>query len=173
MKMEMGMSSRRLISWFGLMILLLVSACAPAASGPVVKVQPPEAAPRVGETLRVQVRAENIAALTAFEAHLSFDASRLEVVQVDEGGFVQADYNVQNSFDNAAGTLDYAVAQIDRPAASGSGVLFEIVFRAKAAGGAWVRFRETPAAPAGAILSDPQGLAIKLSLADGSLQIEP
>ena len=95
----------------------------------------------------------------------------LEVTELIDGGFIQPDFVVQNTFDNAAGTVDYAVAQINRPPANGDGTLFEIVFRAKTPGQSTIRFREMPAAPTGAILADPAGIAIQVSLTEGDVSI--
>ena len=81
------------------------------------------------------------------------------------------DFIVQKTFDNAAGTIDYAVAQIDRPPANGDGTLFEIVFRAKALGQSPILFRETQAAPRGILLSDSTGAAIQASLVNGRIDV--
>jgi hypothetical protein len=126
---------------------------------------------QVNQTASASVTVENIADLTAFEVHLSFDPNALEVIELDNGGFISADFVVQNAFDNAAGTIDYAVAQIDHPPANGSGTLIEIVFRAKIPGKLLIAFRETQAAPAGALFSDSHGIAIPVSLINGSIDI--
>jgi hypothetical protein len=152
-----------------LTILILGTACAP--SGPVIAVEPAVLPLQVNHTARASVTAQDIADLIAFEVHLSFDANVLEVMEMDDGGFIAADFIAQNNFDNAAGTIDYAVAQIDHPPANGSGTLFEIVFRAKALGKSSIRFRETPAAPAGALFSDSNGMAIQVSLINGSVNV--
>ncbi len=153
-----------------LAILILGASCAP--SGAVIKIEPSVAPVQVNDTLKIPLKIENSANLTAFEVHLSFDASALEVVELIDGGFIKADFPIQNTFDNAAGTIDYAVAQIDRAPAQGSGTLFEIVFRAKASGNTPIRFHGTPATPAGALLSDSDGLAIQVSLTDGTVNIK-
>ena len=158
-------------SWsLGLLTLLILGmSCAPA--GPAVKIEPSIRSLQVNETMRVPVLAENIANLSAFEAHLSFDASVLEVTALKDGGFVTADIIVQNVFDNSVGTIDYAVAQINRPPVNGDGILFEIVFRAKTPGESAIQFRELAAAPSGALLVDPEGTAIQVSLTDGRVTI--
>jgi hypothetical protein len=149
-------------------MLILGTACAPR--GPFITVERSVSSRQVNNTERVSVTVENIADLTAFEAHLSFDANVLEVIELDDGGFLAADFTAQNAFDNGAGTIDYAVAQIDHPPANGSGTLFVIVFRAKAPGKSIILFRETPAAPAGALFSDSNGRAIPVSLINGSME---
>lgn len=153
-----------------LAILLLGTSCAP--SGPVIKVEPSVSSIQINNTVRVPIKVENIANLTGTEVHLSFDANVLEVQELVDGGFIKADFTIQNTFDNAAGTIDYAVAQIDRTPANGSGTLFEIVFRAKAPGDSSIHFRETQAAPAGALFSDSNGKAIQVSLTNGNLTVK-
>jgi hypothetical protein len=153
-----------------LVVLMLGTSCAPSAA--VIKVEPSVSPVQINDTVKVPVKIENIANLTALEVHLSFDAAVLEIIELTDGGFVKADFTVQNTFDNAAGTIDYAVAQIDRSPASGSGTLFEIVFRAKASGASPIRFRGMPAVPAGALLSDSKGVAIQVSLTDGTVNVK-
>ena len=122
--------------------------------------------------VKVPIKVENITNLTAIEIHLSFDSPMLEVVELIDGGFIKADFAVQNTYDNTAGTIDYAVAQINRSPANGSGMLFEIVFRTKASGVSPIRFRGTQAAPAGALLSDSTGTAIQVALTDGNVNVK-
>jgi cohesin domain-containing protein len=149
--------------------LILGTSCAP--SGPAITVEPSVSSLQVNSTTLVAAKVDDIANLIAVEVHLSFDANVLEVIELIDGGFIKADFVVQNTFDNTAGTIDYAVAQIDRPPANGNGTLFEIVFRAKASGDSPISFRETPAVPAGALLSDPNGMAIQVSLKDGDVKV--
>lgn len=151
-------------------VLLLGTSCAP--SGTVIKVEPPASAVQVNETVKVLIQVEKSANLTASEVHLSFDATTLEVIEIKDGGLIQADFVVQKIFDNTAGTVDYAVAQINRAPANGNGTLFEIVFRAKTSGQAQIRFRGTPAAPTGVILSDSDGKALQARLIDGAVNVK-
>jgi hypothetical protein len=150
-------------------LALLISGTSCASSASSVEIGTTTSPIHVGDMVTLPIKAENIANLTAVETHLSFNPNVLEVVEIKNGGFVQADFSVQNTFDNQTGTIDYAVAQINRAPANGSGVLFEIVFRAKAIGDSPINFRETQAAPAGALLSDSNGTAIQISLNDGNL----
>jgi hypothetical protein len=152
-----------------LTLLILGTSC--GRSGPVIAVAPTILPLQVNHIGRASVTVADIADLIAFEVHLSFDTNALEVIELDDGGFIAADFVVQKTFDNAVGTIDYAVAQIDHPPANGSGTLFEIVFRAKAQGKSSIRFRETQASPSGALFSDSHGLAIQVSLINGSVNI--
>lgn len=150
-------------------VLILGTGCAP--TGPVLTIESAVSSLQVNNTAHWSVNVENITALTAYETHLSFDPNVLEVTELIDGGFIQPDFVVQNTFDNAAGTIDYAVAQINRPPANGDGILFEIVFRAKTPGQSTIRFREMPAAPTGAILADRDGTAIAVSLTEGDASV--
>ncbi len=157
---------------FGLLLILvtlLTASCAP--TGAALKVESP-APVSVNETIRVPIQVQNIEDLTAIEIHLAFDPSQLEVVALSNGDFLQADFTVQNAFDNTAGTIDYAIAQINRVPASGSGTIMEVVFRAKASGSAIIQYRSIPAAPAGALLADSKGTAIQVELGNGKVDIK-
>lgn len=167
------MSHYRLTSRIRQVIILtvsvLVTSCAP--SSPIIRIEPSVSSTQVANTVLVTAKVENISDLIAVEIHLSFDANVLEVTELKDGGFIKADFVIQNTFDNIAGTIDYAVAQINRPPANGTGTLFEIVFRARASGQSLIHFRETPAAPAGALLSDSNGVAIQISLTNGNVNV--
>jgi hypothetical protein len=153
-----------------LVVLMLGTSCAPSKA--VIKIEPSTSSIQVNDTVNTTIKVENIANLTAIELHLSFNPSVLEVIKLMDGGFIKPDFRVQNTFDNTAGTIDYAVAQINRSPAKGSGTLFEIVFHAKASGDAFIRFRGTQAAPAGALLSDADGMAIQVLLAEGTVNVK-
>jgi hypothetical protein len=154
-----------------LAVLIMGTSCAPAPSS-AIKIETPASPVQVNDTVKVPVKLENIADLTAIEVHLSFDANVLEVVQLVDSGFVTADFTVQNTFDNTAGTIDYAVAQISHPPVNGNGTVFEIVFRAKTSGTSPIRFRDLPAVPAGALLSDSKGTSIQVSLTEGNVSVK-
>ena len=146
------------------LLTLLLSSC---TSEPALNLTSSSAASvRVGQSLTITLQAENVSNLTAAEAHLSFDPAVLEVVALQPGDFLQPDFIVQNVFDNTAGTIDYAVAQIGQPAAQGSGALLVIEFRVRAAGDSPIRFRATPAATLGALLADSDGNAIPVVLGE-------
>jgi hypothetical protein len=169
--MEVAML-RNMSGLFIVLAVLMLGASCGTPSGAVIKIEPSVSSAQVNDTVKVPVKVENIANLTAVEVHLSFNANVLEVMELKDGDFIKADFKVQNTFDNTAGTIDYAVAQINRSPASGNGTLFEIVFRAKASGDSTISFRGTQAAPAGVLLSDANGKAIQVLLTDGSLKVK-
>ena len=153
--------------------VFVLLACAPAPVEPALILGMEASSVGVGESIQMVVRAENVRNLTAFEAHLAFDPAMLEVVQVQAGELLRPDFVVQDVFDNAAGTLDYAMAQIGEPAGQEQGILLVITFRARAAGQTLVDFRSTPAAPQGAVLADSNGQAIPVTLLGAELRIDP
>jgi hypothetical protein len=159
--------------WLILTVVAVSLAGTPAFAqgGTVVRVEPAASSAQVNDTFNLSIRVDNIANLTAFELHLSFNPGVLEVVQVTNGGFVAADFTAQNTFDNAAGTIDYAVAQMNRAPAQGSGTLLSITFRAKSDGSSPVTLRATQAVPSGLLLSDSNGMAIQASWVDGSVNV--
>lgn len=152
---------------------LLLAACAAKPAEPALKISSSADSISAGQTVTVTLQAESISGLTAAEAHLTFDPAFLEIVALDSGSFLQTDFVVQNNFDNQAGTIDYAVAQINRPAAHGSGPLLVIEFRARAPGRARVGFRPTPAVPLGALLANADGNRIPVLLEETIVEVVP
>jgi hypothetical protein len=150
---------------------LFLSSC--SESGASLNFSPASVSTNVGQSFTVTLQANKINDLMAFEVHMGFDPAMLEVVFIEPAGFLQPDFIVQNTFDNAAGTLDYAAAQLGHPAVQGSGDLLKITFRARADGTATIDFRATPAAPDGALLADIDGLSIPVSLGKVTVRISP
>jgi LysM repeat protein len=149
----------------------LIGTPALAQSTTVVRVDPSTALAQVNDRVNLSVKVDNVVSLTAIELHLSFDSNILEILEVTNGGFVAADFVAQNVFDNAAGTIDYAVAQMNRAAVQGSGTLLNIAFRAKSNGNSTLNLRGTQAAPSGLLLSDQNGMAIQVSWVGGSVNV--
>ncbi|MBI5354699.1 MAG: LysM peptidoglycan-binding domain-containing protein [Chloroflexi bacterium] len=142
-----------------------------AQSGTVVRVDPVNVSAQVNDNFTVAIKVDNVTNLTAAELHLSFNPAVLEVVGTSNGGFIAADFLAQNLFDNVAGTVDYAVAQMNRPAAQGSGILLNIVFKARGNGISSIALRSTQAVPSGLILSDQNGAAIQASWTNGNANV--
>ena len=142
-----------------------------AQGATVVRVDPSTSSAQVNDRVSLPIKIDNVANFAAFEIHLSFDPKVLEVIEVTNGGFIAADFPVQNVFDNAAGTIDYAVAQMNRAPAQGGGTLLNIVFRAKANGSSTVALRGIPTASTGLLLSDQNGMALQASWVNGSVNV--
>ncbi len=106
----------------------------------------------VGEMTTVVLRVSNVENLYGYQAAIGFNPAVLEVVdsdpnkpgvQVELGTFLHPDFVQQNNADNGAGAIICVVSQLSPSAAvSGSGVLFTIHFRGKAAGASDVRFTD-------------------------------
>jgi hypothetical protein len=124
-----------------------------------------------GDVGELNIRVENVSQLAGAEVHLTFNPMLLEVadkdpstagIQIAHGDFLSPDFVAQNitALDN--GTIDYAIAciPVDK-AASGSGALAHISFRALSEGEALVAIRSV-------LLADPQGRPIETG-ADSSL----
>ena len=168
--------SRNLLAiriWLTVMVIAvsLTGTSAFAQGATAVRVDPSALSAQVNDNVNLSVKVDNIANLAAFELHLSFNPGVLEVIAITNGGFVVADFIAQNTFDNTAGTIDYAVAQMNRAPAQGSGTLLNLVFRAKGNGNSTVTLRATQAVPSGMILSDPNGMAIQVPWMGGSVSV--
>ena len=68
-------------SWVIVVLTMMVLGTSCAPSGPVITIEPSVSSLQVNDTARASVTVENITDLTAFEAHLSFDANALEVIE--------------------------------------------------------------------------------------------
>jgi LysM repeat protein len=173
--MEFSMSRNRLAIRVWLLVVMLVASLAGAPAfaqgAAAVRVDPSTSSIQVNDTVNIAIKVDDISNLIAFELHLSFNPNVLEVTGMTNGGFVAADFEAQKTFDNAAGTIDYAVAQMNRAPAQGSGTLLNIAFRAKANGSSTVTTRATQAAPSGLLLADQNGTAIQASWAPGTINV--
>jgi len=128
----------------------------------------------VGATTTVNISVENVTDLYGLEVHLTFDPALLEVedadtdaagVQIQSGTFLSPDFVAQNAVDQAAGKIDFAIAQMPpHEPVSGSGVLATITFKGKAAGTCALGFSNV-------ILSDRNGNAINTGTRDGSVTV--
>ena len=95
------------------------------------------------ETIPVQVWVNSVTGLYGADVRLSFNPNVVEVVdadptkagvQVQDGSLLAHDFVVSRDADNVAGTVQYILTQLNPTSAvDGSGVLFTILFRAKAA----------------------------------------
>ena len=101
---------------------------------------------QVGADVTIAINLENITNMYGMEITLAFNPAILQVqddkpgtvgMQIQPGEFPSPDsyFIAQNAADNSAGTIAYAVSLLSpSPAASGSGVVARIRFKALAAG---------------------------------------
>jgi cell division septation protein DedD len=123
----------------------------PFAAGPRLRLDPEFASVTVGETVTVEVRIEEVAALYGWEASLEYDATKLAVqdadpvaegVQISYGDFLPAQHRTAliNTVDVASGRIHVAAALTgEMPGVAGDGVVARVVFQALALGGSDVR----------------------------------
>ena len=134
-----------------------------AAQGARVWLDPETLELAVDDVVTVDIRVDNVVQMAGAEVHLTYDPALLEVVDADpategiqiaHGDFLSPDFVVQNGADQAAGTLDYAIAcmPLDK-AVSGDGVLARITLRGLAGG-------EAPVAIHTVLLANSQGQMI-------------
>ena len=94
---------------------------------------------RVGDTLTLDIRAENVFDLAGWQFDISFDPSRLEALDVNEGDFLKTDGGATffegGRIDNAAGKITGLIAgRISEGGVSGSGSVLQVRFKAKSEG---------------------------------------
>ncbi len=123
---------------------LLVAPPLQAQSVAVVRPEPAQLALELGQTATLEIRLENARDLYGIDVGLAFNPAVLEVldadpnqagVQMAPGAFPAPDLVALNAADNASGTARYVVTQLNpTPPATGSGVVFTVQVRARAAG---------------------------------------
>jgi hypothetical protein len=126
----------------------------------------------MGDTASTELRVEDVTNLYGVEMQLTFDPTLVEVVdanpskpgiQIQPGDFLSPDWLLDNTADNANGSIDYALSQWDpSPPKSGSGVLAVITWRGKAVGTSPVHFTYV-------LLGAPGGVPISTSTQDGQI----
>jgi hypothetical protein len=145
----------------------------------VVSIQPPAQTINVGDTTTVDVQIDNVPDLFGVDLRLSFDPSIVKVVdsnplvpgdQIEPGPFLDISggkgFIVENSADNAAGTIIYAATLLSpAPAVNGSGVLIRITFEGLAEGTSQIKLDSV-------LLSDPKAEEVPATKQDGAISVE-
>ena len=149
-----------------LVAVLALSAFAYAQAGALVSVDPAAQSVESGQQAAVAIMIADVNDLYGAEVHLAFDPTVLEVTGLTPGAFLdETSGSVVSGFDNAAGTVDYAITLLSpAPAVDGAGVLVEVAFRGKTAGTSIVTITD-------AILADVQGAQITATLSDGTIEV--
>jgi len=136
-------------------IYLLPASMKAPPCGPSVTLDPPRKGACKSSVVPVDITVSDVNNLYGAEVHLSFDPTKLEVVDATRavtdviipGPFPDPGEGqrliTQNYADNTAGTIDYAMTLLHpAPAAFGEGVLVRILFHVKEPGASIVRFLE-------------------------------
>jgi hypothetical protein len=153
----------------GLLLLLLAAsglASAPADEATTtLTLQPPSRMIAVGETVTTEVRVEDVDSLYTFEFRLSFNPTVIEGVQVEPGGFLSPDWQLEKTIDNDEGRICYALSQLN-PAepVTGTGALAIITWRGLAEGTSPVSFTHVSLYARG-------GVAIPVTSEDGQITV--
>jgi hypothetical protein len=148
------------------------------AQGPTINIDPASAQVAIDGTVDVNVVIADVTGLYSASVDLTFDQTKLEVVDADPGragvqiftgtfpGPSEGPSDVtSNVADNTAGTISYDVTLLnDAPAVSGSGTLATIRFRGTASG-------TSPIALGTANLWDGSNQPIANTVADGQVQV--
>jgi hypothetical protein len=133
----------------------------------------PGAAVQVGDEFTAEIQLSGVDDVYGVQIALSFDETCLEVlddggapgIQILPGDCPQPDFVVQNAADNTAGTIEYAVTQLNPTPACSGGLVATIRFRALLAATTLVQFTSS-------IVSDPLGAEIPHVTQDLSVTIE-
>jgi len=143
------LTRQRLVAAGMAVLFALAILCRPTpalAASPVVKVSPQQAEISTGQEADVLITVDDAAALYGIDIRLAFDPALLEALDLDEGKdgvqvgggeYPYPDFVVKNVVDNAAGTIWYAVTQLNTShpePANGSGTVITIRFRGKSQG---------------------------------------
>ena len=124
------------------------------------------------ETVNVEVWINDVTDLYGADVRLSFDPAVVEVVDADpntagvqiaDGDFLGNIFTAENEVDNSAGTIIYAVTQLNpQLPANGSGILAVISFRAKSVGATDLQFTFTQ-------LANRDGEELPATASDGDI----
>ena len=115
-----------------------------------------------GQMTDIVVQLDDVDNMYGIEMHLTFDPAMVSVVdadtgkesvQIQPGSCPQEDFPVTNVADNAVGTIDYGVTQLNPTPPCSGGDVATITFECQAAGQSDITFDSS-------IISDPDGLEI-------------
>ena len=91
------------------------------------------------DTFTLDIRAEDVFDLAGWQFDITFDPAALEAIDVSEGDFLKTDGGTTffqgGSIDNVAGKITgLSAARLSTQGVSGTGVLLQVMFKAKSAG---------------------------------------
>jgi hypothetical protein len=176
--LRLAHDTRPCVLGFGLALCFALGPVLPVsaqADGAVVRPEPRVLEIGEGQLAMLEVVLENAAELYGVDVRASFDPEVVEVLDADPtkdgvqmipGSFLKPDFVVRNLADNKAGTLLYVLTQVNpTPPASGTGVLFSVRFRGKAAG------RNSDLKVASVEMADRHGVKLKVQPQDGTIRV--
>jgi hypothetical protein len=128
----------------------------------------------LGESATISIVLADARDVYGIDLRAAFDPQLVEVVDADPGSdgvqltpgaFLRPDFVARNTADNAAGTLRYAITQVNpTQPASGTGVVLTVRFRGKAAG-------EAPLTLGPVEMADRQGQSLPVTVEHGTIRV--
>ena len=140
-------------------------------------IDPPWDTVPVSGTVTLDIAIDNVNDLYGIQLELSFDPTKVEVVdadlgspgiQITPGSCPQPDFVVRNEADNSVGTIIYAVTSLNpTPACNGSGDVASVEFHGLG------EVEDTPIHFNDWLMSDTDGFSIPATAQDGALDVIP
>lgn len=156
--------------WTSLLVLALLAANAAIAGylAPTATTITLQAPIIVGcQETAIEIWINDVSNLYGADVRLTYDPAALYVDRIEDGTFITHNGFLLNQVNNTTGELTYASAQRDPdPVVNGSGVLAVLYVQAKQAGDIDLQFSYTK-------LSDPNGVEIPATPADGTVEAAP
>ena len=159
-----------------ILFLALLSALPASAQGQsaVVRSEPAVLEISPGQVVTLTIVLADAQDVYGIDVRATFDPQRVEVVDADPakdgiqltpGTFPQPDFVARNIADNAAGTLRYALTQVNPTApASGAGVVFTVSLRGKTPGDTTLAFGPVE-------MADRRGQALPVTAEPGTIKV--
>ena len=159
-----------------ILFLALLSALPASAQGQTAVVRSDPAVLEIspGQVATLTIILADAQDVYGIDVRATFDPQRVEVVDADPakdgvqlapGTFPQPDFVARNSADNAAGTLRYALTQVNPTApATGAGTVFTVQFRGKTPG-------ETTLTLGPVEMADRRGQTLPVSVEAGTIKV--
>ena len=127
-----------------------------------------------GQTATVKFVLADAQNAYGIDVHATFDPKMVEVVDADPGAdgvqmtpgdFLRPDFVARNVADNEKGTLRYALTQVNpTQPASGTGVIFTVLFRGKSAGETALKLEPVE-------MADRQGQILPVTVQSGTIKV--
>ena len=141
------------------------AATAHPATSATLTLEPLNSTVLVGNVTTLDIVVQGVDGLYGIQLDLSYEAGKVEALEISPGACPSPDYGVQNAIDNTAGTASFAVTSLKPTlACSGEGVVASITFLAVGEG-------ESPLLLTDWILADASGEPILVASQDGTLVV--
>jgi hypothetical protein len=164
----------RLLAAGVLLAFLFALPAAAQGKSAVVRSDPAALEVNVGQVVTLNIVLADAQKAYGIDVRATFDPQLVEVVDADPGkegiqmtpgAFLRPDFVARNVVDNTAGTLRYALTQVNpTQPASGTGVIFIVQFRGKTPG-------ETTLTLGPVEMADRQGQTLPVTIQSGTIRV--